>query len=236
VAQGAVEVEAEWHASILGQKGLEERDTGRYSGFMPHCSWFLAPALFFSASLAGGHEGTVLDYQAIVHLREGARSLETHFQVATTPPVPVRNKVKRPRYVGWKVRFRPGKGPLPPAAVLARVESLLYLEGPTDGLVPREGGTRFGKRFCRLWQVQTPPQLGAFVYLVEVAPDLLALSYLSASLPEGDVASLEIHLEGVSVAAKPAPAEEGMVLLHTLRSWGMLLDPGQQLVETEEIQ
>ena len=202
---------------------------------MPYFSWILAPALLVSARVAGGHEGTVLEYQAIIHLRDGGPPLETRLQVATTPPVAVRNKVKRPRYVGWKVRVLPGRSALPPAAVLARLESLLYLEGPTGGLVPREGGTRFGKRFCRLWQVPTPPSMGAFVYLVEVAPDLLALSYFSASLPEGEVASLELHLQGVNLAAKPAPAEEGMVLLRTLRSWGALLESDQQLVQTEEI-
>ena len=203
---------------------------------MRYFSWILACALFVSARAAGGHEGTVLDYKVIVRLRDAAQPQELHLRVTTTPPVAVRNKVKRPRYVGWKLRILPGKGATPPASVLARVASLMYLEGPASGLVPREGGTRFGKRFCRLWQAQTPSSVGAFVYLVEVAPDLLALSYLSASLPEGELATIEIHLEGVTLAHPPAPAEEGMVLLKTLRSWGALLDDDQQVMATEEIQ
>lgn len=155
--------------------------------------------------------------------------------MVTTPPVAVRNKVKRPRFVGWTLKAIPGKGSLPPAAVLARVESLLYLEGPASGLVPREGGMRFGGRFCRFWQAQTPPSVGAFVYLVEVAPDLLALAYLSASLPEGSLSTIEIHLERVALAGSPAPAEDGTVLLKTLRQWGALLEDDSQVMETEQI-
>lgn len=177
----------------------------------------------------------MLEYRVIVRMRDSDQLREARLQVATTPPATVRNKVKRPRFVGWNLRATPGKGGLPPASVLARVVSLLYLEGPSDGLIPREGGLRFGKRFCRLWQAQTPAGMGAFVYLVEVAPDLLALSYLSASLPEGEFASIEIHLEGVTLAKAPAPAEDGMVLLKTLRSWGALVEPDQQAMQVEEI-
>jgi hypothetical protein len=185
---------------------------------------------------AAGPGGTVLDYKVIVRLREGGGPLESRMQVVTTPPVAVRNHVKRPRFVGWKVRAIPGKGGLPPASVLTRVESLLYLEGPGSGLVPREGGTRYGKRFCRLWQALTPSSVGAFVYLSEIAPNLLALSYLSASLPDGDLASIEIHLESVTLGSSPGPAEEGTVLLRTLRKWGALLEDDQQVMATEEIQ
>lgn len=202
---------------------------------MPYFSWVLALAAVFSACVAEGHEGTMLDYKVIIRLRDAAQPLEARLRVTTTPPVAVRNKVKRPRYVGWRVAVLPGPGAAPPAWVLARVGSLLYLEGPADGLVPREGGVRFGPRFCRLWQAQTPASVGAFVYLVEVAPNLLALSYLSASLPEGDLASIEMHLEGVAMASAPAPAEEGMVLLRTLRSWGALLEADQQPMTSEEI-
>jgi hypothetical protein len=202
---------------------------------MRYFSVILAFAFLACANVAAGHEGTVLDYRVTIHLREGGPAQEARLQLITTPPVATRNRVKHPRYVGWKVRAMAGRGPLPSAAVLARVESLLYLEGPASGLVPREGGMRFGRRFCRLWQAVTPASVGAFVYLVEVAPDLLALSYLSASLPEGDIAALEIHLEGVALGPAPAPAEQGMVLLRTLRAWGSLVESDQQVMEVEQI-
>ncbi len=198
-------------------------------------SAFLASGFMVLTLGAAGHEGTTLDYTVIVHLRDGGAPLTARIQVVTTPPVATRNKVKRPRFVGWRVKALPVKGVLPPASVLTRAASLLYLESPTAGLIPREGGMRFGKRFCRLWQAQTPSSVGAFVYLVEVAPDLLALSYLSASLPEGDIASLEMHLDSVSLGPNPAPAEDGMVLLATLRKWGALVEPEGATLETELI-
>ena len=185
---------------------------------------------------AAGTEGTVLDYQVRVRMRDASTPLESRLQLVTTPPVATHSRVKRPRFVGWYLRTVPGKGVRLPAKVLTRVQSLLYLEGPTAGIIPREGGARLGGRFCRLWQVQTPASLGAFVYLAEVAPDLLALSYLSASLPDGDIATLEIHLDGLVLARAPAPAEEGMALLHTLRTWGDLVEQDSQVMETEVIQ
>jgi hypothetical protein len=74
------------------------------------------------------------------------------------------------------------------------------------------------------------------VYLVEVAPDLLALSYLSATLPDRDCCAMEIRLEGVSVAKAPAPAENGTVLLRTLANWGALAVDDPQVMMTENIQ
>lgn len=203
---------------------------------MRYFSVILASALMALSVDAAGSGGTVLDYKVVVRMRDGGAPLESRLQVVTTAPVATHNKVKRPRFVGWRIRAFPGRGGLPPASVLARVESLLYLEGPTSGVVPREGGMRFGKRFCRLWQAVTPSSVGAFVYLAEVSPNLLALSYLSASLPEGDLASIELHLEGVSLGSAPAPAEDGTVLLRTLRKWGALLDDDQQVMVTEQIQ
>jgi len=186
-------------------------------------------------ALAAASGGTVLEYKVMVRLRDGGRPLESRMQVVTLPPVETHNKIKHPRLVGWQVKALPGKGGLPSAAVRNRLESLLYLEGPSSGLVPREGGLRFGKRFCRFWQAQTPASVGAFVYLVEVAPDLLALAYLSASLPDGELATIEIHLEKATLARNPAPAADGMVLLRTLRSWGALLEDDEQVMKTEEI-
>lgn len=187
-----------------------------------------------AAAWGATRDVTVLDYKLVIRLRDGA-SLENRLEVTTTPPVATHNRVKRPRYVGWKVRLAPGRGGLPPAAVAARVQQMLYLEAPVEGLQPREGGVRFNGRLCRFWQVPTPSSVGAFIYLAEVAPDLLALAYLSASLPDGDLASVELRLERVALADRPAPAEEGAVLLRTLRSWGAFLEPNQQVMETEQI-
>jgi hypothetical protein len=78
---------------------------------------------------------------------------------------------------------------------------------------------KLGNRWCRLWQVRIPPEVGAYAYLVEVAPGLLALAYLSANLPEGDIQSLEIHLNGFALGRRAAPAEEGTALLKTLQHW-----------------
>ena len=203
---------------------------------MRYFSVILASVLMALSVESAGSGGTVLDYKVVVRMRDGGAPLETRLQVVTTAPVATHNKVKRARFVGWRIRVLPGRGGLPPASVLTRVESLLYLEGPNSGVVPREGGMRYGKRFCRLWQALTPSSVGAFVYLAEISPNLLALSYLSASLPEGDLEAIEIHLEAVSLGSPPAPAEDGTVLLRTLRKWGALLDDDQQVMVTEQIQ
>ena len=203
---------------------------------MKYFPGFLACGLLAVSTVAAANDGTVLEYTVLVRLREGGAPLEGRLRLATTPPVAVHNKVKRPRFVGWTLKAMPGKGAPLPAAVLTRLEGLMYLEGPASGLVPRSGGMRFGNRSCRLWQALTPPSVGAFVYLVEVAPNLLALSYLSASLPEGSLTSIEMHLDKVALAKAPAPAAEGTVLLRTLRQWGVLLDDDQQVMETDQIQ
>jgi hypothetical protein len=202
---------------------------------MRYFSAILVFGFMAGSAMAAGTSGTVLDYQVIVRLRDQPEAQVSRLQVATTPPVATHNHVKRLRFVGWKVKALPGKGGLPPASVLARVAGLLYLEAPTPALVPREGGMHFGKRFCRLWQARTPSSVGAFVYLVEVAPDLLALSYLSVSLPEGEIASLEMRLDGVTLGTAPAPAEDGMALLRTLRSWGALSEAANDAVDVEQV-
>jgi hypothetical protein len=196
----------------------------------------LAFLLAVSPAAAAGSAGTVLDYRVTVHLRGNPQPLETRLKVVTRPPVATRNRVKRPRMVGWNLIAVPGKDGLPPASVLARVQSLLYLEAPAAGLVPRSGGMHFGTRFCRLWQAQTPPDAGAFIYLVEISPNLLALSYASASLSEGEIASLEMSLTGFTLADRPAPAESGAALLRTLRVWSALEARDNPEQEAEVVQ
>jgi hypothetical protein len=166
--------------------------------------------------------------------------MDTGFRVVTTPPLITGNKVKRLRMGAWRIEPLPGGGVVPSRAVLARALGLCYFSGPTDQVAPLGTGMRLNRRWCRLWQVQAPPQVGAYVYLVEVAPNLLALAYLTATLPEGDIRSMEIHLTGVSLGARVAPAEEGTTLLKTLQHWAALphlpADGAQEPVETEEIE
>ena len=65
-----------------------------------------------------------------------------------------------------------------------------------------------------------PKGLHASTVLVEVAPKLLALCDLSARFEFGDVARVELHLEGLDSTAGLAAAEAGTSLLSTLQAWG----------------
>jgi len=169
--------------------------------------------------LAAGQEGAFLDYRLKVRPGDGTALVEGRFRVVTTPALVTRNKVQRPRMGAWRIEPLAGKGTAPSPLLLARTLGLCYFSGPTAQVLPLATGITLGKRWCRLWQVQTPPELGAYVYLAEVAPNLLALAYLSATLPEGELRSLEIHLDGVTLGARVSPAEEGTALLKTLQHW-----------------
>jgi hypothetical protein len=186
--------------------------------------------------LAGGAEQARLDYRLKVRLRGDPATVEGGFRIIATPPLTTRNKVKRLRMGTWQLEPLT-RGPEAPSPVmLARALALCYFSGPPAQAVPLTTGMRLGKRWCRMWQVQTPPQVGAYAYLVEVAPGLLALAYLSANLPGGDIQSMEIHLAGMSLGTHPAPVEDGTALLRTLRQWAnqsqAALDPG---LETEAV-
>lgn len=177
----------------------------------------VCPALSLLAG--GGPEGAHLDYRLKVRLREGPAALDSGFRMVAMPALVTRNKVQRPRLGSWQIQPLAGRGAAPSAALLARALGLCYFSGPTPQAVPLTTGIRLGSRWCRLWQVQTPPEVGAYVYLAEVAPGLLTLAYLSATLPEGDIRSLEIHLDRVALGRRAVPAEEGTALLNTLRHW-----------------
>jgi hypothetical protein len=168
--------------------------------------------------LAGGADGASLDYRLKVRLRDAPAMVESSFRVVAMPPLATRGRVQRPRMGSWRIEpLGPGTAPSP--ALLARVLRLCYFSGPGVETVPLATGMKFAGRWCRLWQVQTPREVGAYAYLAEVAPGLLALAYLSASLPEGDIRSVEIHLSGLSLGRRAAPAEEGAALLKTLQHW-----------------
>ena len=203
-------------------------------------SSMLALALPVLPLLASGPGGAVLDYRLRVRLRSDTAALDTGFRVVTTPALVTGNRVKRLRLGAWRIEPLAGQGrTLPSRAVLARALGLCYFAGPTAQVVPLATGVRLNRHWCRLWQVQVPPEVGAYVYLLEVAPNLLALAYLSATLPEGDIRSMEIHLTGASLGSGTVPAEEGTRLLTTLQHWAAQPPlpaggaPGP--VETEEI-
>ena len=200
----------------------------------------LLPACF---ALAGTRAGTVLDYELRVRMADETAWVEGGFRLVTTPALVTGNRVKKPRMGGWrlepKVDHLGAREVVPSAVLLARVAGLMYFSGPAPELAMRATGRVLGGRFCRLWQAPTAPGMGAYVYLAEVAPHLLALSYLSASLGEGDIDALEIHLVKVELGAHPCPAEEGGALLRTLGSWRprapQALGKKMELLESEEI-
>ena len=180
--------------------------------------------VLFSAcyALAGARDGAVLDYQLKYQRRSESAWVETRFRLIITPPLVTRQKHHLARLGGWRIEALPGKGPAASAAVLAQAAGLMYFAGPAVGVVPRDAHMVLGHRSCHLWQAPAPPGVAAYAYLAEVAPGLLALSYLTASLGEGDLAALELHLQGVSLGAHVGPAEDGSALLRTLARWSAL--------------
>jgi hypothetical protein len=196
---------------------------------------FALPAIL----VAGGTDNARLDYRLKVCLRDQPAALEGGFRVVASPALVTRNRAKRPRMGSWQIEPLAGSGAAPSPALLARMLGLCYFSGPSAQLVPLATGMRFGGRWCRLWQVQIPPQVGAYAYLVEVAPGLLALAYLSANRPGGDIRSLEIHLTSLSLGHRAAPAEEGTALLRTLQRWadpsGPARDADPGVMETEPV-
>jgi hypothetical protein len=201
---------------------------------------FLLVALALAAmqAVAAGHEGAVLEYRMKVRLRDQGAWTETGFRVVTTPALVTRNKVKKPRLGGWRIEPIAVQGVLPSSTLLARAKGLLYFAGPTPEVLARDSGMTLGNRRCRLWQAQTPQGVAAYVYLLELAPNLLALSYLSASLGDGEIASMELHLVAASLGPRTSPAEEGTALVRTLQRWGAAAgsaSAGAEVVESEDI-
>jgi hypothetical protein len=64
-----------------------------------------------------------------------------------------------------------------------------------------------------------PKGIHASTVLVEVGPNLLALCDFSVRFEQGDLARLELHLEGLDSTAGLTPAEAGTALLSTLQVW-----------------
>lgn len=187
---------------------------------------------------AGGDCGT-LEYRLKLRMREDSRPVEARFTLTPTAAVVTRNKVQKPRMGGWRLEGTQKEGgSLPLSMLLARTERLLYFSGPTEELAPTGVVVRFGGNPCRVWQVKDSARMGTYAYLVEVRPNLLALSYLSAGFAEGELASIEIQLEKVQIGPCAVAAEEGQQLLRTLRQRGLggggigaASSPGVELVQ-----
>jgi hypothetical protein len=169
---------------------------------------------------AGAGEGAALDYRYRARLADQPAWVEGRFRVVTTPALEVHSRVKKPRMGEWRIEPLAAPGAAAPSAgLLVRALGVCYFSGPTDQAAPLDLTQNLGGRRCRLWQVKVPAAVGAYAYLAELAPGLLALDYFSAVLPDGEVRSLEIRLAGVSLGPRTVPAEDGTALLRTLAGW-----------------
>lgn len=153
-------------------------------------------------------------------MRGEAHPMELHFRLLPTPARMTANKVHKPRLGGWRLETERGQGSqLIPAWILARAERLLYVSGPTPHLQMEPWSLMFGKQACSVWSVPVPSTLRASAYLVEIAPNLLALCDLQARFERGDIASLTLQLEAFGWRRGTSPPENGTALLGSLQRW-----------------
>jgi hypothetical protein len=187
------------------------------------------PALAFHAvaALAGVPQGAELDYAVKVRLREQSAWTQGGFRLVVSPRLITRNRVQKPRMGKWHLEPLPGQGEALPPAVLARTLGMMYFSGPEASTLALSSTTTVGGRRCKLWQVVAPPGVAAYGYLAEVAPRLLALSYLSASLRQGEIGAVEIRLEGIRMGRRAAPAEDGNSLVRSIRRWSAELQSAE---------
>lgn len=185
-------------------------------------------ALLLALSLpAAAQEG--LRYRMQVWMRGEPAPLEARFRLVATPGTTSHNKVKKPRMGGWRLETDRDQGtPYAQALLLGRAERLLYLAGPAPQTRPEPIALRFGARSLPVWSLETPRDLRVSTALVEVAPRLLALCDLSARFDQGDLARIELHLEGLDATEGLAPAEAGTVLLTTLQAWAQATRSGAE--------
>ena len=161
-----------------------------------------------------------LRYHMQMWMRGEPAPLETTFRLHATPGTRSHNRIQKPRMGGWRLEAERAQGtPYAQALLLGRAERLLYLAGPAPQTRPEPISVRFGVRSLPVWSLELPKGLQVSAVLVEIAPKLLALCDLSARFTKGDVARIELHLEGAEGTASLAPAEAGTVLLSTLQAW-----------------
>lgn len=179
------------------------------------CLFFLSIGLFAAELPRGTGQ---LTYHVKLRLQGEASPIETRFILVPLPVVATANRVKKSRMGSWRLEaHQPREATFSQAMILAQVERMLYFSGPTAETLPQEMVVRYGAQPCKIWSAKIPAGVHAHAYLAEVARGLLALSYFSGSFGNGDVASLEIQLEGFHLDAGTAPAQDGTVLLQTLR-------------------
>lgn len=167
---------------------------------------------------AAAQEG--LRYRMQVWMRGDPAPMETRFRLLATEGTTSHNRVKKPRMGGWRLEADRTQGtPYAQALLLGRAERLLYLAGPSPQTRAEPIALRFGTRSLPVWSLEMPRGLNASTVLVEVGPGLLALCDLSVRFERGDLARLELHLEGLDATGTLAPAETGTVLLSTLQAW-----------------
>jgi len=171
-----------------------------------------------------------LRYRMQMWMRGEAQPVETWFRLQSTVGTRSHNKVQKPRMGGWRLEADRTQGtPYAQVMLLGRAERLLYLAGPAPQTRPEPILLRFGTRSLPVWSLEIPKGIHASTVLVEIGPKLLALCDFSARFEKGDVARVELHLEGLDSTSKLAPAEAGTTLLSTLQS---LAREAQQEVET----
>jgi hypothetical protein len=195
-----------------------------------------AMSLFLEgAGLPGPNLGE-LHYRATIRFRADQTPVVTRFVLMLTPVAATHNKVKKPRLGGWRIEAVQRKeDTFAYAPVLARVEKLLYFSGPAPNLIQKPIFIRYEGKRCQVWQVRTPSTLPVYAYLVETVPGILALSYFSGSFDAGELASVELQLEGFELRPEVAPAENGMILLTTLQRLSMAIPEGEEVV-TESVE
>ncbi|WP_257311565.1 hypothetical protein [Geothrix fuzhouensis] len=161
-----------------------------------------------------------LRYRMQLWMRGEPAPMETRFRLVATEGTTSHNRVKKPRMGGWRLEADRTQGtPYSQALLLGRAERLLYLAGPSPQTHAEPIALRFGTRSVPVWSLEAPSGLQISTVLVEVAPRLLALCDLSARFERGDLARIELHLESLDGTDSLAPAEDGTVLLTTLRAW-----------------
>ncbi|HEY3400152.1 MAG TPA: hypothetical protein VGK03_05915 [Geothrix sp.] len=161
-----------------------------------------------------------LRYRMQVWMRGEAAPVETRFRLVATEGTTSHNRVKKPRMGGWRLEADRTQGtPYAQALLLGRAERLLYLAGPSPQTRAEPIALRFGNRSVPVWSLEMPSGLNVSTVLVEVSPKLLALCDLSARFERGELARIELHLEGLDGTGSLAPAEAGTVLLTTLQAW-----------------
>jgi hypothetical protein len=176
--------------------------------------------LFFLVLALPMHAQGGLRYRMQLWMRGDAQPLETRFRLQSTAITRSHNKVQKPRMGGWRLEADRSQGsPYAQAMLLGRAERLLYLAGPAPQTRSEPILLRFGTRSLPVWSLEMPRGVHASTVLVEIGPRLLALCDFSARFEKGDVARVELHLEGLDSTAGLAPAEAGTTLLSTLQAW-----------------